>query len=175
MGNLGFQEMALIFVIALIFFGPRKLPEIGKTIGKSLAEFRKATTDLRNTWEEEIRKETESVQSAAGTAELTDAYKSVTNYDSYGDSGNEYGESNYPYGNTETSVVTDTSPEGTSSDSPEPSTDSGRLEPNSSLDEVGYAEAPTDDGGEGKAASSQPAEATPTSESENTTGAVSPR
>lgn len=174
MGNLGFQEMALIFVIALIFFGPRKLPEIGKTIGKSLAEFRKATTDLRNTWEEEIRKETESVQSAAGTAELTDTYKSVTNYDSYGDSGNEYGESNYPYGSTETSVVTDTPPEGASSDSPEPSTDSGRLEPNSSLEEGVSAEAPTD-GAEGLSTSAQPAEALPTSESENTTGAVSPR
>jgi TatA/E family protein of Tat protein translocase len=42
-------------VIALIIFGPRKLPELGKSLGKSLAEFKKASNELRNTLEEEIR------------------------------------------------------------------------------------------------------------------------
>lgn len=57
MGNLGFQELMLIFVIALIVFGPRKLPELGKAIGKGLAEFRRASNELRSTWEEEVRME----------------------------------------------------------------------------------------------------------------------
>jgi len=45
----------VILVIALIIFGPRKLPELGRSLGKSLAEFKKASNELRNTLEEEIR------------------------------------------------------------------------------------------------------------------------
>jgi sec-independent protein translocase protein TatA len=55
LGSLGFPELIVIFVIALIIFGPRKLPEIGRSLGKSLAEFKKASNELRNTLEEEIR------------------------------------------------------------------------------------------------------------------------
>src|SRR2546430_16026754 len=54
-GSLGFPELIVIFVIALIIFGPRKLPELGRSLGKSLAEFKKASNELRNTLEEEIR------------------------------------------------------------------------------------------------------------------------
>ena len=63
MGNLGMQEIIVIFILALIVFGPRKLPEIGKTLGKGLAEFKKASNELRQTWEEEVRldKEKEEV------------------------------------------------------------------------------------------------------------------
>ena len=67
MGNLGFQEIILIFVIALIIFGPRKLPEIGKTLGKSLAEFKKATNDLKQSWEEEVRLESEKLKRDVGS------------------------------------------------------------------------------------------------------------
>jgi TatA/E family protein of Tat protein translocase len=55
MGSLGMQEIIIIFIIALIVFGPRKLPEIGKTIGKGLAEFKKASNELKQTWEEEVQ------------------------------------------------------------------------------------------------------------------------
>src|SRR6202035_5016909 len=55
LGSIGMPELIIIFVIALIIFGPRKLPEIGRSLGKSLAEFKKASNDLRNTLEEEIR------------------------------------------------------------------------------------------------------------------------
>jgi sec-independent protein translocase protein TatA len=55
MGSLGMQEIIVIFIIALIVFGPRKLPEIGKTLGKGLAEFKKASSELKNTWEQEVQ------------------------------------------------------------------------------------------------------------------------
>jgi TatA/E family protein of Tat protein translocase len=54
-GSIGMPELIIIFVIALIIFGPRKLPELGRTLGKSLSEFRRASNDLKNTLEEEIR------------------------------------------------------------------------------------------------------------------------
>ena len=56
-GNLGMGELLVIFTIALLIFGPRKLPELGRSLGKSLAEFKKASNELRNTLEEEIRVE----------------------------------------------------------------------------------------------------------------------
>lgn len=56
-GSIGMPELIIIFVIALIIFGPRKLPDLGKSLGKSLAEFKRASNDLKNTLEEEIRLE----------------------------------------------------------------------------------------------------------------------
>jgi Tat protein translocase TatB subunit len=53
-GTLGGPELFLILVIALIVFGPRKLPEIGKSIGKMLVEFRRASNDFKRTIEEEV-------------------------------------------------------------------------------------------------------------------------
>ena len=54
-GSIGMPELIIIFVIALIIFGPRKLPELGRSLGKSLAEFKRASNELRTTLEEEIR------------------------------------------------------------------------------------------------------------------------
>jgi TatA/E family protein of Tat protein translocase len=53
------QEIIVIFLLALIIFGPRKLPEIGKALGKGISEFKKASNDLKRTWEEEVRMEKE--------------------------------------------------------------------------------------------------------------------
>src|SRR6186713_1194752 len=55
--SLGFPELMIIMVIALIIFGPRKLPELGRSLGKSIGEFRKASNELKSTLEEEIRME----------------------------------------------------------------------------------------------------------------------
>ena len=57
MGNIGVPELIIIFTIALIIFGPRKLPELGKSLGKSLAEFKRASNELKSTLDEEIRSE----------------------------------------------------------------------------------------------------------------------
>ena len=56
-GSLGFPELMMIFAVALIVFGPRKLPDIGRTIGKALGEFRRATNDLKSTLEDEVTRE----------------------------------------------------------------------------------------------------------------------
>ena len=56
-GSLGVPEILLIFIVILIVFGPRKIPEIGQMLGKALGEFRKATDDLKNTIEREVRLE----------------------------------------------------------------------------------------------------------------------
>jgi sec-independent protein translocase protein TatA len=66
-GSLGMPELVIIFVIALIVFGPRKLPELGKSLGKSLAEFKRASNELRSSLEEEIRVEEERERSPRPT------------------------------------------------------------------------------------------------------------
>lgn len=63
-GTIGMQELLVIFVIALIIFGPRRLPELGKTLGRSIAEFKRASNELRNTVEEEIRLEEQKAAQA---------------------------------------------------------------------------------------------------------------
>ena len=55
MGPIGVPELIIIFVVALLVFGPRKLPELGKSLGRGLSEFRRASNELRNTLEEEVR------------------------------------------------------------------------------------------------------------------------
>lgn len=56
-GSIGMPELIVIFVIALIIFGPRKLPELGRSLGRSLGEFKRASNELRNSLEDEIRLE----------------------------------------------------------------------------------------------------------------------
>ncbi len=63
-GSIGLPELIIILVIALIIFGPRKLPELGKSLGRSLNEFKKASTDLQNTLEQEIKIEEQKEEAA---------------------------------------------------------------------------------------------------------------
>jgi len=55
MGQLGFSEMLLIFIVALLVFGPKKLPELGKSLGKGIREFKKATEELKSSWEDQVK------------------------------------------------------------------------------------------------------------------------
>ncbi len=62
MWNLGFPELVVIFIVAMLVFGPRKLPDLGRSLGKGLAEFKKASNELKRTWEEEVRSEEEDLR-----------------------------------------------------------------------------------------------------------------
>jgi TatA/E family protein of Tat protein translocase len=76
-GSLGMPELIVIFVIALIVFGPRKLPELGRSLGRGIAEFKKATNELQSSLEEEIRAEErrEPAKDVQGSVEAPPASK----------------------------------------------------------------------------------------------------
>jgi TatA/E family protein of Tat protein translocase len=63
MGSLGMPEILMILVIALIVFGPRKLPELGKSLGQGLAHFRRASEDFKRQWEDEVETERRKIES----------------------------------------------------------------------------------------------------------------
>src|SRR5579871_35322 len=91
MGPLGWQETVFIFILALLLFGPKKLPELGRTLGKALTEFRRASTELKATFDREMKsleQETEPIKQAASEYHYDTYnydYSSGTPYDhSYG-------------------------------------------------------------------------------------------
>ena len=103
MGPLGWQETVFIFLLALLLFGPKKLPELGRTLGKAMTEFRRASSELKATFDREMKsleQETESLK------EVANQYQ----YDTYNYDYSSY-ESNYEgsYG-TETYDSTASSP-----------------------------------------------------------------
>src|SRR5262249_42633358 len=81
-GTLGVQEMVIIFLIALVLFGPRKLPELGRTIGKALTEFRRASSDLRPTFEREMQNLERENQSIKEVTHQT--ANEISNYSNFG-------------------------------------------------------------------------------------------
>jgi sec-independent protein translocase protein TatA len=70
-GSIGLPELLLIFIIALLLFGPRKLPDIGKSLGKAMGEFRRASNDLQRSLEEEVAAD----ELRAAKREVQDAVK----------------------------------------------------------------------------------------------------
>src|ERR1044071_8449804 len=74
MGSLGWPEILMILVVALIIFGPRKLPELGKTLGQSLAQFRKASEDFKRTWEEEVEIEKRKIEAPPASTYQESSY-----------------------------------------------------------------------------------------------------
>ena len=84
MGPVGVQEMMVIFLVALVLFGPKKLPELGKTIGKAITEFRRAQSELKATFEShmrELEKEGESIKEVTRSY-TNEIYNHYTAYDS---------------------------------------------------------------------------------------------
>ncbi|MFY9608998.1 MAG: twin-arginine translocase TatA/TatE family subunit [Blastocatellia bacterium] len=68
MGSLGMPEILMILVVALIVFGPRKLPELGKSLGQSLAQFRRASEDFKRQWEDEVDLERRRIEAPPASA-----------------------------------------------------------------------------------------------------------
>ncbi len=111
MGPVGVPEMVVIFLVALVLFGPKKLPELGRTLGKAITEFRRAQSELKATFDREMQnleRETESLKEIGGSSSSYryDNY----NYDYSTSDAGTYGE---PYGSSTTepqdSTVTNTS------------------------------------------------------------------
>jgi TatA/E family protein of Tat protein translocase len=95
--GLGVSEVVLILVIGLIVFGPRKLPELGKSLGQAMAQFRKASDEFKRTWEQEV--ELEKVRKSDSPS----TYSSNTEGNYHSESG--YGtdsDFNYNYGSSST-------------------------------------------------------------------------
>lgn len=112
MGPLGWPETVFIFFLALILFGPKKLPELGRTVGKALTEFRRASSELKSTFDREMKsleQETESFK------EISNQYQSDTY--SYDYSSNEstyegsYGNENYDSTVTSPSTLSASAPQ----------------------------------------------------------------
>lgn len=87
--GLGMPEVVLILVIALIVFGPRKLPELGKSLGQAMQQFRRASEDFKRTWEQEV--ELDNVRKTSTAAgDSSHDYNSSHNYnDPYNPYGSE--------------------------------------------------------------------------------------
>src|SRR5262249_8223431 len=71
------QELVVIFILALLLFGPKKLPELGKTIGKAMTEFRRAQAELKSTFDREMQ----NIERETGVKELTAVDYKTGSYD----------------------------------------------------------------------------------------------
>jgi TatA/E family protein of Tat protein translocase len=107
MGPLGTQELVFIFLLALLLFGPKKLPELGRTFAKGLKEFRKAQSELKSTFDREMA----NLERETGIKELT-----ATSFqsDSYNYDYSSYDSSYYDGDSYNNSTVTNTSTTGAS-------------------------------------------------------------
>jgi sec-independent protein translocase protein TatA len=72
LGSVGMPELIIILVIALMVFGPRKLPELGRAVGQTMNEFKKGLNNVRDTVEEEIRKEDQQKAAVEKPADTED-------------------------------------------------------------------------------------------------------
>jgi TatA/E family protein of Tat protein translocase len=121
MGPVGVPEMFLIFILALLLFGPKKLPELGRMLGKGLSEFRRAKNELKSTFEthmRELEKETQLDSNSNSNSTALD-YSSRPYpypYDEYGQEGSNNGYTSdlpgepYQSSETEASEPAHTSP-----------------------------------------------------------------
>lgn len=114
-GTIGVQEMVVIFILALVLFGPKKLPELGRTIGKALTEFRRASNDLKASFEREMHNLEREAELDKTKAEIQSALPAASHeeypYNDYGD----YSAESYP--NTATTSTTVSASEVSSAES----------------------------------------------------------
>ena len=91
MFNIGAPEMVVIFLLALVLFGPKKLPELGRTIGKAITEFRRASSDLKASFEREMHNlERETAELKETSNSIAKELPSASEYEYY--PYNDYGE-----------------------------------------------------------------------------------
>ena len=97
MGPLGWQETVFLFILALLLFGPKKLPELGRTLGKAMTEFRRASTELKATFDREMQsleRENESLKEVTQQYQYDTYNYDYSSYDSSYDAGS-YTTENY--------------------------------------------------------------------------------
>ena len=141
MGPLGISETIFIFVFALLIFGPKKLPELGRTIGKAMTEFRRASSELKATFDREMN----AIERDTELKEVTQSYNSDVNssasydynYDSYYDSG-AYGSESYDTTAQDTSTAGASATQGadTTADQPRGEETASAAVPSDSTDEL---------------------------------------
>lgn len=160
MGPLGWQETVFLFILALLLFGPKKLPELGKTIGKAVTEFRRASNELKATFDREMKtleQENDSLKEVTSNY-APDAYNyDYSQYDygsdySYNDSysdGSEYNESTAANTSTEGASATQGA-ESTSAATPEGTIAHGSEVPAAAEESIG-------DGAPSEAPATEPA------------------
>src|SRR5216684_5751338 len=110
MGNLGMSEMIFIFALALLIFGPKKLPELGRTLGKAMTEFRRASSELKSTFDREMSNLERETQST--TKELSSFNYDTYNYESSSYDSGAYGSEYSDSTETNSSIASASAPEG---------------------------------------------------------------
>jgi sec-independent protein translocase protein TatA len=109
MGPIGWPEMVVIFVVALMLFGPKELPKIGKTVAKAINDFKRASNELKDTWQRELselERETQDIRTEI-TRETDQISQTTSSYgESYynHDSSYDYGAYGYPSTTTDSTV-----------------------------------------------------------------------
>jgi len=118
MGPLGWPETVFIFFLALILFGPKKLPELGRTVGKALTEFRRASSELKATFDREMKsleQETESIREASNQYQADtynyDYSSHESTYEGAYENEGSYGHEHYDSTATTPSLVGESAPQ----------------------------------------------------------------
>lgn len=128
MGPLGWSEMIFIFVAALVVFGPKKLPELGKKLGQGMSEFRRASNELKSTFQREmdnIERETRMQDVRQAASDVKKQFDPTSYYDGDGDGDDDYyDEYDYESESTKSVNATESSESSESSSSTGDSTDS---------------------------------------------------
>ena len=130
MGPIGMPEMVIIFIVALMLFGPKELPKIGRTVAKTINDFKRASNELKDTWQRELNdleRETQDIRSEI-TKETEQISQTTSSYgESYYNQDSSYDYGAYGYSGTSTDS-TSSSTETAPSDAPQLTSGEGSSE-----------------------------------------------